>query len=75
LELNTPVNNATYEADKGVYHLPVFQPGSTIAIAPGHRLRLSNAEAAYALGGDTRRRPGHGPQGRAARPRAPPRPH
>jgi hypothetical protein len=52
LELSAPVNNATYEADKGVYHLPVFLPGSTIAIAPGHRLRLSNAAAAYALGGD-----------------------
>jgi hypothetical protein len=53
LEVTTPINNATYEADKGVYHLPVFLPGSTIALAPGHRLRLTNAAAAYTLASDT----------------------
>lgn len=53
LELSAPVGQATYDAAKGVWHLPVFLPGSAVTLAPRHRLRLSNAEGAYRLAGDT----------------------
>lgn len=53
LEVSAPVGQATFERAEGVWHLPVFLPGSAIALAPRHRLRLSNAEGAYALAADS----------------------
>jgi hypothetical protein len=50
LDVSTPISGVSYDPAAGVYLLPVFSPGSTISLAPSHVLRLSNAEAAYALG-------------------------
>jgi hypothetical protein len=50
LDVSTPISGVSYDPSAGVYLLPVFSPGSTISLAPSHVLRLSNAEAAYALG-------------------------
>jgi hypothetical protein len=50
LDVSTPISGVSHDPAAGVYLLPVFSPGSTISLAPSHVLRLSNAEAAYALG-------------------------
>jgi hypothetical protein len=50
LDVSTPISGVSYDPARSVYLLPVFSPGSTISLAPSHVLRLSNAEAAYALG-------------------------
>jgi len=49
LDVSVPVGPVVHDPSSGVYHLPIFSPGSTISLAPSHALRLSNAEAAYAL--------------------------
>jgi hypothetical protein len=53
LDLTVPVGSVTFVPETQVYHLPIFLPGGSIELAPSHRLRLSNAEAAYALSMNT----------------------